>query len=117
MLQLKSRCIAAKAVSPEKRFIVGVALDARGVRGSSEDFIFWDTVDWTEEAISRAQKLREELGYFQPGQVIETRLIEDEYPTARSPKNLSRLANDLSSLTVAESTALAQMLRERWMLV
>ncbi len=117
MLQLRSRCIAAKAVSPAKRFIIGMALDARGVRGSSEDFIFWDTADWTEEAISRAQKLREELGYFQPGQMIETRLIEDEYPVAQSAKDLLQLANDLSTLTIAESVELAQMLRERGMLV
>lgn len=116
MLHLRSRCIAAKAVIPEKRFIIGIALDARGVRGSSEDFIFWDTADWTEEAILSAQKLREELGYFQPGQVIESQMIEDEYPAVRTAKDLAALADALSSLTVAESTQLAEMLRDRWAL-
>jgi hypothetical protein len=117
MLHLRSRCIAAKAVRPERRFIVGIALDARGIRGSSEDFIFWDTADWTEESILRAQKLREELGYFQPGQVIESQMIEDEYPAVRTTKNLAALADELSSLTLAESAQLAEMLRDRWALV
>lgn len=116
MLHLRSRCIAAKAVRPERRFVIGIALDARGVRGSSEDFIFWDTADWTEESILRAQKLREELGYFQPGQVIESQMIEDEYPSVRTTKNLAALADELSRLTLAESTQLAEMLRDRWTL-
>ena len=96
---------------------IGIALDARGIRGSSEDFIFWDTADWTEESILRAQKLREELGYFQPGQVIESQMIEDEYPAVRTTKNLAALADELSSLTLAESAQLAEMLRDRWALV
>jgi len=79
-MQLKSRCIAAKAVKPEKRYIVGIALDARGVRGSSEDFIFLDTVDWTDEAVQKAQELRLELRYFVPGHTIESQVVEDEYP-------------------------------------
>jgi hypothetical protein len=116
MLHLRSRCIAAKAVRPERRFIIGIALDARGVRVSSVDFIFLDTEDWTEEVILRAQKLREELGYFQLGQVIESHVIEGEYPAVQTTKRLSKLTNELLNLTVAESIQLAEMLRDRWAL-
>src|SRR5271154_6666559 len=62
--ELRLRCVAAKAVNPDRRFIVGIAMDARGVKGSSEDFVFMDTGNWTGAEIQEAQKLREELGYF-----------------------------------------------------
>jgi hypothetical protein len=35
--QLYARCIVAKAVRSERRLIVGIALDAKGARGSSEE--------------------------------------------------------------------------------
>ena len=79
-LHLNSRCIAAKAVKPDRRYIVGIALDARGVKGSSEDFIFMDTEAWSTEAVEKAGELRQELGYFIPGKTIESRLSVEEYP-------------------------------------
>jgi hypothetical protein len=70
-LHLKSRCLAAKAGKPEKRYIVGIPLDARDLSGSSKDFIFLDTANRTDEAMQRARKLREDFGYFKPGEMIE----------------------------------------------
>jgi hypothetical protein len=78
--QLQARCLAAKAVKPECRYIIGIAMDARGVRGSSEDFVFMDTKDWTAADIVEAGRVRQELGFFLPGRAIETRVVEDEYP-------------------------------------
>ena len=80
---LQLRCVAAKAVNPDKRFIVGVAMDARGVRGSSEDFLCWDTADWTAEDIQLAQEMRAELAYFQGGNAVLPPISEDEYPGSR----------------------------------
>ncbi|QIB34334.1 hypothetical protein [Ancylobacter pratisalsi] len=77
---LKTRCIAAKAVKPEKRYIVGIGLDARGAKGSSEDFMLLDTQDWSSEAVEKADQLRRKLGYFIPGNVIESQVQVDEYP-------------------------------------
>jgi hypothetical protein len=82
--ELKARCIAAKAVKPEKRYIVGIALDARGVRGSSEDFLFMDTALWSDDAIQKAGQLRQELGYFMREQAASSHMVEDEYPGGRS---------------------------------
>ncbi|MER9184842.1 hypothetical protein [Mesorhizobium sp. M0159] len=82
---LQARCIAAKALKPEKRYIIGIGLDARGVKGSSEDFVLIDTKDWPPEAVKKAEKLRQELGYFLPGKAIETRLRVDEYPDSTAP--------------------------------
>jgi hypothetical protein len=79
-LQMHMRCIAAKAVKPEMRYIIGMAMDARGVAGSSEDFVFLDTKEWSAEDIAEANRMRQELGYFLPGRAIATKLVEDEYP-------------------------------------
>ena len=78
--QLHMRCIAAKAIEPARRFIVGIALDARGVKGSSEDFVYLDTDGWTAEDIRNAERLRQERGYFIKGRAKETHVSEAEYP-------------------------------------
>jgi hypothetical protein len=78
--ELQLRCWAAKAARPECRYILGIALDARGVSGSSEDFVYMDTLDWTDEALTGAIRVREELQYFVPGKTIESWVNEDEYP-------------------------------------
>jgi hypothetical protein len=78
--ELHLRCVAAKDVDPQKRFIVGVAMDASGIKGSSEDFIFFDTAEWTAEQLEKAQQVRADLGYFKEGSAVMTRLSEDEYP-------------------------------------
>ncbi|VAV87755.1 hypothetical protein MNBD_ALPHA08-2547 [hydrothermal vent metagenome] len=80
MQQLHLRCIAAKAAQQDRRFIIGIALDARGVKGSSEDFIAMDTCGWTEKDIEKAEQTRQELGFFVEGKVKEARLSESEYP-------------------------------------
>jgi len=108
------RCHAAKAVNPEKRFIVGIALDALGVKGSSEDFICLDTDEWTAEDIQKAQKMRTELGYFKGGNAILSRFSEDEYPGSRRAVDVAKLADELSRLTVTESVELAAMLKTSW---
>ena len=108
------RCHAAKAVNPDRRFFVGIALDARGVEGSSEDFHYLDTGEWTTDHIERARKMRDELGLFKEGNAILTRLSEDEYPGSRRAVDVPKLADALSSLTVSESVELAAMLRTKW---
>jgi hypothetical protein len=112
--ELQMRCHAAKAVTPERRFIVGIAMDARGVKGSSEDFICLDTGEWTAEDIQKAQQLRTDLGYFKGGSAVLPGLSEDEYVGSRPAVDVPKLADAVSSLTVSESVELAAMLRKRW---
>ncbi|WP_371422611.1 hypothetical protein [Tardiphaga sp.] len=111
---LQLRCAAAKAADPQKRFIVGIAMDASGVKGSSEDFVFIDTGEWTAEQIEKAQKVRTELGYFTERTAVLSRISEDEYPGSRRVVDVRKLADELSSLTVSESIELAGMLKEEW---
>jgi hypothetical protein len=77
--ELRARCIAAKAVHPERVTILGIALDAKDVKGSSEDFILMDTSDWTAEHIAKAEEIRQ-AGQFFVG--AQTQLDEKEYPDA-----------------------------------
>lgn len=110
--ELQMRCHAAKAVTPEKRFIVGIAMDARGVKGSSQDFVYLDTADWTAEDVQKAQEMRIALGYFKGSAMLP--VSEDEYPGSRRAVDVPKLADELSSLTVAESVELAEMLKAKW---
>ena len=80
--ELYLRCVAGKAARPHCRYVIGIALDARGVGGGSEDFIYLDTVAWTDEILAGAAQVREELQYFIPGKMVESRIEEDEYPDA-----------------------------------
>jgi hypothetical protein len=80
--ELLLRCHAAKAAQPHCRYVVGIALDARGIGGGSEDFVYLDTNDWTDEIMADATRIREELRYFLPGRAIESPVNEDEYPEA-----------------------------------
>jgi len=80
--QLVLRCHVAKFVQPQWQHIVGIALDARGVKGSSEDLVFMDVSNWGSEEFSRAEKMQQDLGYFLPGKRLETRVQETEYPQA-----------------------------------
>jgi hypothetical protein len=108
------RCVAAKAAQPDKRFIVGIAMDARGVKGSSEDFLCWDTADWTDEDVQQAQEMRDELGWFKGGNAVLPPISEDEYPSSRPAIDVPNLAEELSNLTIAESAEVAAMLKAKW---
>ncbi|RWQ35588.1 MAG: hypothetical protein E5Y88_28385 [Mesorhizobium sp.] len=77
---LRARCLAGKAALPEKRFVVGIALDAKDSKGSSEDFVLLDTIGWTAEALAKAEALRQECKYFIQGNAIETHYDLMEYP-------------------------------------
>jgi hypothetical protein len=80
--ELQLRCVAAKAARPEFRYVVGIGLDARGVDGSAEDFVLIDTIDWTDEILAGAARVRQELGYYLQDQATATRVEEEEYPRA-----------------------------------
>ena len=55
-------------------------MDRRSAQGRSEDFIYLDTEDWTDERIAGAEELRQELGYFVEGVTNVSRLSKAEYP-------------------------------------
>ena len=59
-----------------------MGLDARGVKGSSKDFILMDTSEWTAEDLAKAEAIRQDGQYF-VGQ--HARLDEKEYPDAARP--------------------------------
>lgn len=79
--ELQLRCLAAKAARPNCRYVIGIGLDARGVDGSAEDFVYFDTLGWDKTVMEGAEKVRQDLGYFLPGKMIESPMHEDEYPS------------------------------------
>jgi hypothetical protein len=84
--RLMARCIAAKAVHPERQMILGIALDAKDVKGSSEDFILMDTSDWSAEYIAKAEEIRQEGKFFIGA---KSQIDEMEYPTLAKPASES----------------------------
>lgn len=78
--ELKLRCAAAKTARPSVTHFVGIGLDARGVEGSSEDFILLDTSGWTADQIDESAELSERMGYFIQGTMQENSVQVDEYP-------------------------------------
>ena len=75
--ELQLRCCAAKAARPN---CLTSWASGRDVRGTSEDFVYLDTDEWTDEVLAGAVRIREEMQYFLPGRAIESRVTEEEYP-------------------------------------
>lgn len=80
--ELILRCHAAKAARPGANIIIGIGLDAPGEQGSSEDLVYLDASDWTEEDRRRAEAIRNDLGYFVDGIMQEQLIDAEEYPGA-----------------------------------
>lgn len=78
--ELGLRCYAAKAARPNANIIVGIGLDAPGQQGSSEDLIYFDASNWTDEEAQRAEVIRKDLGYFVEGVMQEQLVDAEEYP-------------------------------------
>lgn len=81
--ELMLRCHAAKAALPAARLIIGIGLDGAWQQGGSQDLIYFDTSQWTDADMDRANQIRADLGYFVEGVMNETHLVADEYPCVR----------------------------------
>src|SRR5690606_15638432 len=78
--ELVLRCYAAKAARPNANIIVGIGLDAPGQQGSSEDLVYLDASNWTDEEAQKAEAIRKGLGYFVEGVMQEQLVDAEEYP-------------------------------------
>lgn len=76
LASLFERCHAAKDLHPEPRYVLGIAMDASGGRGGSEDFVLLDTKDWTDKDMQLAKEIRSKGKFFRGER---KRVIEDEY--------------------------------------
>jgi hypothetical protein len=73
-------CKSAKLLKPERNIVVGVATDPPSGNGGSEDMIYLDTNEWSEEDYAEAKELRENLGLFEEGNVKEQNKRHYQYP-------------------------------------
>lgn len=78
--ELMLRCYAAKAARPHANIIVGIGLDAPSEQGSSEDLLYLDAHNWTDEDAQKAEAIRQDLGYFVDGVMQEQLIDAEEYP-------------------------------------
>lgn len=78
--ELVLRCYAAKAVRPGANIVVGIGLDAPGQQGASEDLVYLDASNWTDEEALKAEAIRKDLGYFVEGVMQEQLVDAEEYP-------------------------------------
>ncbi len=79
MRELIERCYAAKIARPIFRYFIGIALDARGVRPTSEDFLYIDTDAWNEQDFAYANEIRRGRNFF-ANNMVESRHVDDEFP-------------------------------------
>lgn len=73
-------CKSAKLLKPERNIVVGVATDPPSGNGGSEDMIYLDTSEWSEEDYAESQEIREKLGLFKEGNVKEQNKRHYQYP-------------------------------------
>jgi len=81
-VELYARCQSAKVVNPHVQLFIGLGLDARGVLPSSQDFLYFDTSDWTEVEMAEARAVQARTGYFDAARAQVRRVQADEYPQA-----------------------------------
>ncbi|WP_456767948.1 hypothetical protein [Bradyrhizobium sp. USDA 3650] len=78
--ELRPRCIVAKAVHPECRTVLGIAVDKKGTKGSSEEFMYLDVSGWTAVQLEYARKARRDAGFFLGNGARTSVIREIEYP-------------------------------------
>ncbi len=84
-LLLAEYCGVVKVIFPQAQDIVGIATDP-GVNGrKSEDFIYLDASNWTEEEENYAANSRKELGIFNDVNGFMTKVVD--YPQNTNSKD------------------------------
>jgi hypothetical protein len=65
--ELSLRCFVVRGMYPETKIVVGIATDRPGSSeiGYSSDIAYLHIPNWTKENEEHANKIKEELGYFQ----------------------------------------------------
>ena len=77
---LLAYCKSAKLLKRERSIVVGIATDPPSPNGGSEDMIYIDTSEWSEDDYAEAQEMREKLGLFKEGNVKEQNKKNYQFP-------------------------------------
>jgi len=62
------------------RRVVGIGTEPSGTGSSSEDLIFVDDIEWTDDLVKSVEERKEIYGIMQPERMIKRPVREDEYP-------------------------------------
>lgn len=86
---LEAYCTAAKHICPDATDIIGIATEPGHFERRSEDALWLDARDWTEEMAANAKRLHEETGLF--SEITTFGLLEKEFPEPvvipKNPRN------------------------------
>lgn len=86
---LQASCLAAKRMRPEIEHIVGIATESgKPPNGRSEDAVYIDMTEWTEELEQEAARIQEEEGIFTSP--IPRQVTFKEYPEVVSPEEFRK---------------------------
>jgi hypothetical protein len=61
---LRNYCIAIKGQHPEVRHVVGISTNPLGEEWRSEEVVYLDATEWTEEQQRGAEDLRKQTGLY-----------------------------------------------------
>ena len=75
---LEWHCMVLKAIYPEAEDIIGIATEDRTTTARSEDLVYLDAREWSEELQSQALKLQEEFDILREYERHDARVLE--YP-------------------------------------
>lgn len=84
---LQDYCLITKLKFPHKKDFIGIATEPGNSGPKSEDLIYFNASDWTEEQAQKARELQQQTGIMT--KITAGHIHEDEYPTSRTmPKRL-----------------------------
>ncbi len=92
--RLTRYCMVVKLVCPDAKNIVGIATESGIGEYRSEDLIYYDASDWSEEAQAEARSIQEEFNLLKTVRTVQGHFKEypdlvTEIPQALSEKKLS----------------------------
>ena len=93
---LKRYCMLLCLERPEVHSVLGIATDAPGSNGSSEDLILYQHEGFTPETAAVLRRIQETTGLLANVEARQQFLHEDEYPTPAAASSSRRSRETIS---------------------
>jgi len=84
---LSANCTVSKLKRPEAHYIIGITTEPSGSYGASEDLLFMDVRDWTDDMQKAAEETQAEFSILLDKNIKTFQGITDEYPEVIDKEN------------------------------
>ncbi|MDD3050551.1 MAG: hypothetical protein PHR06_05330 [Candidatus Cloacimonetes bacterium] len=84
---LAANCTVSKLKRPEAHYIIGITTEPSGTNGASEDLLFMDVREWTDDMQKAAVETQAEFSILLDKNIKSFEGITDEYPEVRDVEN------------------------------